>query len=278
MGKSFWNDIGFSIRQIFRIETVAYLVLQIVVSLVFYAVSMDGWPPPRLMREDVPLEEALRPLKTVAITGAIMFVLVLPIWLYIYSSLNSRVFGQPVPVSPLWAALRVIKAHLLTILAMLLVVFLPMALVAIAARFVDPSIRQLLVAAVFFLLACWWGWLVLIHVFYFPGTLYHGRFTFREARRLSQGRRGALFGGIAVFTLIMMAFYIPLFVFLPGAGPELASSFALQMLVPALTCLIQIPLIIFVTGHFFLASGVSGGLAPTGGGIFGDAPQVPHWH
>ena len=267
MGNGFWSDIRFSIARSICLETLGFTVVQVLFGAIAYtlAVATDSLPTTDF-RGLTPEEAKPVFFRFLSIVGGLTL-LVLPAYVFLISSLNGRVFGQPVPVGPVWGALRLIKAYILFVLAIALVIAAPLGFFAAILSKLLPE-DHTPVVILFVVVGLWGFWFVTAHAFYGLGILYHGRFGFGEARALSRGRRWALLGGMLVLGLASAIASLLIGI----AALLLPQSPARDLLLGSVQFATQVPILIFLCGHFFHASAASARLTPTGAGLFFDTP------
>jgi hypothetical protein len=126
--------------------------------------------------------------------------LLLPATAALYSRLNQRLFGRPLPDDLLTATAMLIKAPLLGGLMLTWSVGIPAAVAAGALKLfglLDQTTGTVLGP----LAGGAAAWLIADHVFYFLETLYRHRAPLARVRRITRGNRLRLFGAILLVTL-----------------------------------------------------------------------------
>lgn len=246
MTVSVWSTFTFAIRNTIRPVTLGFVGLQVANALV-----TTTWMKIRTAQLAA-LNDPAAWQGYVSETNALIFalsLLSLPINIMLLSRLSAQVFGRPFPVTWWQGSLRALKAWVIGFLAFFVLFFVLMAPVFLLQLALQSG--PILLALSYAIPALAMFWIAYIHIFYFYGVLFKGRFGFRQARAYSRGRRARLFGGLALLMLVMMPIYF-LLMYQP-IHPRSIPPFGSFLLLSAFFGVMTVAFQVLVLGHFFEA-------------------------
>ncbi|MCW0181276.1 MAG: hypothetical protein OJI70_05825 [Zavarzinia sp.] len=246
MTVSVWSTFTFAIRNTIRPVTLGFVGLHVANALV-----ITTWMKIRIAQLAALNDPAAWQSYVSEINALILALslLSLPINIMLLSRLSAQVFGRPLPVTWWQGSLRALKAWVIGFLALsalCVVLMLPVFLLQLALQS-----DQVLLFLPYALPALAIFWISYIHIFYFYGVLFKGRFGFRQARAYSRGRRARLFGGLALLMLAMAPIYI-LLMYQP-IQPQWIQPYGSRLLLSAFLGVMTVAFQLLVLGHFFEA-------------------------
>lgn len=251
MTVSVWSTFTFAIRNTIRPVTLGFVGLQVGIALV-----MTWWAHsqiPQLMKLKNAAAWQSYALQTNILVIA-LGLLVLPLVVFLISHLSAQVFGRPLPVTWWQGCLRALKAAgigFLGLFALSAVLMIPIVLLNLLLMLLLQRLDPIILPLSYVIPMLVMFWIIYIHIFYGYGVMFKGRFSFRQARAYSRGRRARLFGGLALLALIAAPIQLLLMPDLNNL--RLVETYGMALIRSAVAGILVVPFQLLVLGHFFEA-------------------------